>query len=61
MEQPNIKAVTLVFRGILFRLWEMYAEYDTCSAFLLLGEDEQLDEERDLIVKEIEKLVRLSV
>ncbi|CAL5084386.1 unnamed protein product [Urochloa decumbens] len=25
------------------------------------GEDEQLDEERDLIVKEIEKLVRLSV
>lgn len=25
------------------------------------GEDEQLDEERDLIIKEIEKLVRLSV
>ena len=27
----------------------------------LAGEDEQLDEERDLIIKEIEKLVRLSV
>ena len=27
----------------------------------LTGEDEQLDEERDLIIKEIEKLVRLSV
>jgi hypothetical protein len=37
------------------------ANWDTNNAFCLTGEDEQLDEERDLIIKEIEKLVRLSV
>jgi hypothetical protein len=30
-------------------------------ALLLIGEDEQLEEERDLIIKEIEKLVHSSV
>jgi len=37
------------------------AKWETNNAFRFTGEDEQLDEERDLIIKEIEKLVRLSV
>jgi hypothetical protein len=39
----------------------MHANCDTSSAFLLLGDDEQFDEERDLIIEEIKKLVRSSV
>jgi hypothetical protein len=37
-----------------------HANCDKANAFSFTGEDE-LDEERDLIIKEIEKLVRLSV
>lgn len=37
------------------------AHWSANNVSRLTGEDEQLDEERDLIIKEIEKLVRLSV
>jgi hypothetical protein len=45
----------------LINCWEMYASCDTLSAFLLIGDDEQFDEERDLIIEEIKKLVRSAV
>jgi hypothetical protein len=51
---PNYKGRFLVSR--LLR----HANCDKANAFSFTGEDE-LDEERDLIIKEIEKLVRLSV